>query len=583
MDERQTLHAMGLDDAYQVYRVLADGPYGRTELVGLEGAGPFVRKTMPLKLARRRLWSTLAECDSSRLPRIEATYELPDGFVVVYDYVEGVTLAQYIGTHGRLDVRRAVTAAIQLCEAVGELHRHGIVHRDITPANIILADDGIHLIDFGIAREYAAGQVKDGCTTALGTWGYAAPEQYGFSDTDARTDVYAIGRVLGFMLTGVEPTDGAYASALADAAVVPAGLDSIVEKASAFEPSARPQTVDELRAYLEDGGLDGAVAGASAGGAVDGADVGGKTRTGATGPVNPGTGGTGGDGDGRNTIPASDGVRRRKRSRISSRTRIWLASAVAVVLLTFIGAAGYVVMHGSSIGDAGRSGGGSTASQSSPGLQPGTQGEDNGADAGNGSGDDSAADNALTLVESGWSAESGYVDYAIALRNTDRTRSIVFPQVSITGRKSDGSVLFADTMTSSIIYPGQTIYISGICGDGIAPATVVFDTIAPKSENLMDTDGSESFDTTGVNRTRLDDGGVVFSGEVVAKRDDDNGDGVYGDEVCVTLVLRDRTGAIVFGRDTYVEKPTLGQSQAFSITVYGLPDYADYALYARTA
>ena len=57
MDERQTMHAMMLDDAYCVERVLADGAYGVTEMVSLDGAGPFVRKKMPLRLARRRLWS----------------------------------------------------------------------------------------------------------------------------------------------------------------------------------------------------------------------------------------------------------------------------------------------------------------------------------------------------------------------------------------------------------------------------------------------------------------------------------------------------------------------------------------------
>ena len=98
MDERQTMHAMMLDDAYCVERVLADGAYGVTEMVSLDGAGPFVRKKMPPRLARSAtVVPTLAECASSRLPRVEATYELPDMFVVVYDYVDGVTLDHYVG------------------------------------------------------------------------------------------------------------------------------------------------------------------------------------------------------------------------------------------------------------------------------------------------------------------------------------------------------------------------------------------------------------------------------------------------------------------------------------------------------
>lgn len=67
MDERQTMHAMMLDDAHCVERVLADGAYGVTEMVSLDGAGPFVRKKMPLRLARRAtVVPTLAECASSR-------------------------------------------------------------------------------------------------------------------------------------------------------------------------------------------------------------------------------------------------------------------------------------------------------------------------------------------------------------------------------------------------------------------------------------------------------------------------------------------------------------------------------------
>ncbi len=97
MDERQPMHAMMLDDAYCVERVLADGAYGVTEMVSLDGAGPFVRKKMPLRLARRRLWSPHSRMRFVAVPRVEATYELPDMFVVVYDYVDGVTLDHYVG------------------------------------------------------------------------------------------------------------------------------------------------------------------------------------------------------------------------------------------------------------------------------------------------------------------------------------------------------------------------------------------------------------------------------------------------------------------------------------------------------
>jgi hypothetical protein len=129
------------------------------------------------------------------------------------------------------------------------------VHRDVSPGNVILADDCVRLIDLGIARSHAEGASHD--TTRLGTWGFAAPEQYGFAQTDARSDVYSLGRLLGYMLTGVEPTDPDYETRLGE---VDARVAGVIEKACAFEPSARYQGVGEMA-----GALAGAKTGATTG------------------------------------------------------------------------------------------------------------------------------------------------------------------------------------------------------------------------------------------------------------------------------------------------------------------------------
>lgn len=150
MDDKQAMHAMSIDDAYHVERTLARGPSGVTELVSIDGNGPFVRKKIPSPLAQRNVWAALSACQSNRLPRVEATYELPDRFVIVYDYVPGSTLAQIAEENGRLAPNVAVQLIDQICEAVQELHQHGVIHRDITPANVIVAQDGAHLIDFGM-------------------------------------------------------------------------------------------------------------------------------------------------------------------------------------------------------------------------------------------------------------------------------------------------------------------------------------------------------------------------------------------------------------------------------------------------
>ena len=121
MDDKQAMHAMSIDDAYHVERTLARGPSGVTELVSIDGNGPFVRKKIPSPLAQRNVWAVLSACQSNRLPRVEATYELPDRFVIVYDYVPGSTLAQIVEENGRLAPNVAVQLIDQICEAVQEL------------------------------------------------------------------------------------------------------------------------------------------------------------------------------------------------------------------------------------------------------------------------------------------------------------------------------------------------------------------------------------------------------------------------------------------------------------------------------
>ncbi len=250
LNEGQVMHAMCIDDMYHVDRTLAQGPGGTTELVSIGSTGPFVRKKIPMQLAHRRVWAALPECDNPRLPNVETTYELPDCFVVVYDYVPGETLEDRVQGKGRLDEAETTQLTGQICEAVQALHEHGIFHRDLSPNNIIIAADGAHLIDLGIARMHRENSTRD--TTPLGTYGFAAPEQYGFAQSDERTDVYSIGRLLGYMLTGEKPLEesSAYDDALADETRVPAHLRRVAQRACAFEPSARYQSAADLARAL---------------------------------------------------------------------------------------------------------------------------------------------------------------------------------------------------------------------------------------------------------------------------------------------------------------------------------------------
>ncbi|MBP3892841.1 MAG: serine/threonine protein kinase [Atopobiaceae bacterium] len=244
MDDNQTLRSMVRDDAYHVVRVLSDGPSGRTELVTFDGEGPLVRKHIPAGLANASAWAVAMEADEPLLPRIESLYRMPDELVVVYEYVQGESLSSLVEERGPLPADSAMSIVRDVCRAVAALHERGVVHRDITPGNVIVAQDGAHLVDLGIARQRTEGRRRD--TTTLGTWGFAAPEQYGFAQTDARSDVYSLGRLLGYALTGAQPDSDEYEARLADPLRVPTELAEVVHHATAFEPSARYQSAAEL-------------------------------------------------------------------------------------------------------------------------------------------------------------------------------------------------------------------------------------------------------------------------------------------------------------------------------------------------
>ncbi|MDO5119154.1 MAG: protein kinase [Coriobacteriales bacterium] len=244
MDESQLIKALDRDDSYRTIRVLGDGPSGRTELVRGLKAELLVRKRIPKELANERSWMTIRTMSHPLLPQVRDLYWLPDELVVILTYIDGITLGEMVRSTGPLSVSEVINYLDDLCVAVGALHARGIVHRDLSPNNVVVSGGSARIIDLGNARIYVEGARHD--TTRLGTWGYAAPEQFGFAQTDARSDVFGLGSLLGFLLTGVNPGDETFDKALADEARVPFVLRLVVERARAFEPSARYQTAADF-------------------------------------------------------------------------------------------------------------------------------------------------------------------------------------------------------------------------------------------------------------------------------------------------------------------------------------------------
>ena len=119
------------------------------------------------------------------------------------EYVQGDTLGEIL-EGGVLTTGQAKQIGRQLCSALWVLHSRGIVHRDVKPDNVILRGSEAVLIDFDASRIHKTAISED--TKILGTTGFAAPEQYGLSQSDGRADIYALGVLLNIMLTGEHPS-----------------------------------------------------------------------------------------------------------------------------------------------------------------------------------------------------------------------------------------------------------------------------------------------------------------------------------------------------------------------------------------
>lgn len=189
------------------------------------------------------------------LPRIFDVIENDETLYLVQDYIEGATLEALIQLEGPQPESKVVQWASEICDVYAYLHGqrpNPIIYRDMKPGNLIVDQQGhIKLIDFGIAREFKSDSPND--TVCLGTRGYAAPEQYGTSQTDSRSDIYSLGVTLCHALTGKGPNDPPYGSgALSEMdGAWNAELCTVIQKAMRTDPGQRFQTASEMQEALD--------------------------------------------------------------------------------------------------------------------------------------------------------------------------------------------------------------------------------------------------------------------------------------------------------------------------------------------
>ena len=197
----------------------------------------------------------LADLLHPNLPRIYDHFTEEERSYLVMDFIEGQTLEDYLEKTGGgpVSLEQALDWGEQLCDVLNYLHTHQppIIFRDLKPSNVMISESGhIFLIDFGIARVFKPGQSHD--TTALGSPGYAAPEQYGKSQSTPRSDIYSLGALLHHLLTGVDPSEQPFFFKPASQinANVPYELEQLLKKMLEMDADKRPTSVQEVAKAL---------------------------------------------------------------------------------------------------------------------------------------------------------------------------------------------------------------------------------------------------------------------------------------------------------------------------------------------
>ena len=190
----------------------------------------------------REVYEQLRELDSPYFPHIYEIVQDEKKLIVIEEYISGEILEAYVVERGTLTVEQVKPIMMDVCQALQLLHTQNppIIHRDIKPSNLIFAEDGHwKLIDFNTARYYESGAQRD--TTFLGTREFAAPEQFGDLQTDVRTDIYELGAMMNYLLTGKNHKK--YMSQ--------GVAQEIIQKCTQFDPARRYQSVDVLMKEIQ--------------------------------------------------------------------------------------------------------------------------------------------------------------------------------------------------------------------------------------------------------------------------------------------------------------------------------------------
>jgi eukaryotic-like serine/threonine-protein kinase len=246
---------------YRVVKPLGRGGMGRVFLAVSPGGRPVAVKVVHPEYAgdpefrtrfRREVEAARKVSGSRTAEVVDADTDGPVPWLATV-YVPGPSLKQAVKEHGPLPLPSLIALAAGLAEGIGVIHAAGVVHRDLTSNNVLIAEDGPRIIDFGISQ--AADATMHTHSTRFGTPGYHPPELLASSgQVAAAEDIFSLGAVLAFAATGTNPFGSGPSEALAyrvlheepDLTGVPAEISDLIQRCLAKDPAKRPTAAEVL-------------------------------------------------------------------------------------------------------------------------------------------------------------------------------------------------------------------------------------------------------------------------------------------------------------------------------------------------
>ena len=224
-----------IKEEYDLIRVLKESQRGSVELVRhRKSGGRFVLRRF---IGSGEVYRHLLSCTCRHLPLVYEAVEQDGKNLVIEEFIRGDTL-DFLLEDALFSPQETRQIVAQICQGLWVLHSMAAVHRDIKPENVILRGADAVLIDFDAARFHKPEHEAD--TQILGTTGFAAPEQYGLSQSDTRTDIYSLGVLMNVMLTGEHPS-----KKLAEGR-----LGRVIERCTRVNPTKRYKNVLHLMEAL---------------------------------------------------------------------------------------------------------------------------------------------------------------------------------------------------------------------------------------------------------------------------------------------------------------------------------------------